>query len=175
MRPQFFYSLSLVALIVGMTMMMMMLIFQVGWAATKCLTFNLHPLVGGNKAKLGRIGFNCKVVDEQQQHQQKKATREPINWLSLIDCIHFSRQHVQQQPDELISILLIILDHVLELSRQSENKTLTLFSTVYRRMSPLSRSPILELYKSIRRWVAPADFGWYKTEVVCAGCVERRW
>lgn len=46
-----------------------------------------------------------------------------------------------------------ISDHVLELSRQSENKTLTLFSTVYRRMSPLSRSPILELYKSIRRWV----------------------
>lgn len=42
-------------------------------------------------------------------------------------------------------------DHVLDLSRQSENKTLILFSTVYRRMSPLSRTPILELYKSIRR------------------------
>jgi hypothetical protein len=44
-------------------------------------------------------------------------------------------------------------DHVLELSRQSENKTLNLFSQVYRKMSPLSRQPILELYKSIRRWV----------------------
>lgn len=48
----------------------------------------------------------------------------------------------------------IYKDHVLELSRQSENKTLTLFSTVYRRMSPLSRSPILELYKSIRSHIS---------------------
>lgn len=45
-------------------------------------------------------------------------------------------------------------DHVLDLSRQSENKTLILFSTVYRRMSPLSRTPILELYKSIRSYIS---------------------
>lgn len=49
------------------------------------------------------------------------------------------------------SCLNFFTDHVLDLSRQSENKTLILFSTVYRRMSPLSRTPILELYKSIRR------------------------
>lgn len=44
-------------------------------------------------------------------------------------------------------------DHVLDLSHQSENKTLTLFSAVYRRMSPLSRTPITELYKSIRSYI----------------------
>ncbi|CAO1371327.1 unnamed protein product [Diamesa serratosioi] len=48
----------------------------------------------------------------------------------------------------------IYKDHVLELSRQSENKTLILFSQVYRRMSPLSRTPILELYKSIRSHIS---------------------
>ncbi|KAG5677511.1 hypothetical protein PVAND_007267 [Polypedilum vanderplanki] len=47
----------------------------------------------------------------------------------------------------------IYKDHVLDLSHQSENKTLTLFSTVYRRMSPLSRAPITELYKSIRSYI----------------------
>uniref|UniRef100_A0A336M3A7 CSON011353 protein n=2 Tax=Culicoides sonorensis TaxID=179676 RepID=A0A336M3A7_CULSO len=40
--------------------------------------------------------------------------------------------------------------HVLELSRQSENRTLSLFTAVYSRMSQLSRQPIAELYKSIR-------------------------
>ncbi|CRK92663.1 CLUMA_CG006270, isoform A [Clunio marinus] len=52
------------------------------------------------------------------------------------------------------STFTIYKDHVLELSYQSENKTLNLFSTVYRRMSPLSRSPILELYKSIRSHIS---------------------
>lgn len=70
------------------------------------------------------------------------------------------------KPGEFISIFIIqFSDHVLELSRQSENKTLTLFSTVYRRMSPLSRSPILELYKSIRRWVYDA-----KQKSLSCGC-----
>ncbi|ETN58768.1 hypothetical protein AND_009642 [Anopheles darlingi] len=42
------------------------------------------------------------------------------------------------------------LDYLLQLTRQSENKTLALFSTVYSEMSPLSRNPIRELYETIR-------------------------
>uniref|UniRef100_A0A182FD83 Uncharacterized protein n=1 Tax=Anopheles albimanus TaxID=7167 RepID=A0A182FD83_ANOAL len=44
----------------------------------------------------------------------------------------------------------MVSNYLLQLSRQSENKTLALFSTVYSEMSPLSRNPIRELYETIR-------------------------
>lgn len=47
-----------------------------------------------------------------------------------------------------------VLEHVLELSQQSENKTLILFSQVYRRMAPLSRKPILKFYENIRSHIS---------------------
>lgn len=91
---------------------------------------------------------------EKDAEKKTRLCREPINWLNLIECRHLKLESCLTTH----STFLIIPDHVLELSRQSENKTLTLFSAVYRRMSPLSRSPILELYKSIRRWVNVNDF-----------------
>ncbi|KAJ8950085.1 hypothetical protein NQ318_017810 [Aromia moschata] len=45
------------------------------------------------------------------------------------------------------------LDHVSELARQSENKTLLLFSQVYRGMAVLSRERIEDLYRDIREYV----------------------
>uniref|UniRef100_A0A182NJJ6 Uncharacterized protein n=1 Tax=Anopheles dirus TaxID=7168 RepID=A0A182NJJ6_9DIPT len=42
------------------------------------------------------------------------------------------------------------MNYLLQLTQQSENKTLNLFSTVYSKMSPLSREPIRELYETIR-------------------------
>lgn len=47
-----------------------------------------------------------------------------------------------------------VTEHVQQLSHQSENKTLNIFSQVYRRMSPFSRQPILELYDSIRSHIS---------------------
>lgn len=43
--------------------------------------------------------------------------------------------------------------HVLELAEQSENKTLNVFSQVYRRMEPLSRMLIHQLYTEIIKYV----------------------
>ncbi|KAJ8965802.1 hypothetical protein NQ317_002165 [Molorchus minor] len=43
--------------------------------------------------------------------------------------------------------------HVSELARQSENKTLLLFSQVYRGMAVLSREPIEDLYRDIRNYI----------------------
>ncbi|KAJ6640527.1 Division abnormally delayed protein [Pseudolycoriella hygida] len=50
--------------------------------------------------------------------------------------------------------LQTILDHIVELTIQSENKTLNLFSQVYRRMSPLSRQPIVQFYSEIRNFLS---------------------
>ncbi|CAG9814470.1 unnamed protein product [Phaedon cochleariae] len=44
-------------------------------------------------------------------------------------------------------------DHMSELARQSENKTLLLFSQVYRGMSVLSRQPIEKLYQVVLDYV----------------------
>lgn len=43
--------------------------------------------------------------------------------------------------------------HVVELAEQSENKTLNVFSQVYRRMEPLSRMLIQQLYTEIIKYV----------------------
>uniref|UniRef100_U5ESP5 Putative heparin sulfate cell surface proteoglycan n=1 Tax=Corethrella appendiculata TaxID=1370023 RepID=U5ESP5_9DIPT len=60
------------------------------------------------------------------------------------------KHHTRSQRGIWETTSNIFRDHVLELSRQSENKTLNLFAQVYRKMSPLSREPILELYRTIR-------------------------
>uniref|UniRef100_A0A182P8V6 Glypican 5c n=1 Tax=Anopheles epiroticus TaxID=199890 RepID=A0A182P8V6_9DIPT len=49
-----------------------------------------------------------------------------------------------------LKVIFNCVDFLLQLTQQSENKTLHVFSTVYRKMSPLSREPIRELYETIR-------------------------
>lgn len=55
-----------------------------------------------------------------------------------------------------------VSDHVFDLSRQSENKTLQLFSQVYKGMAVLSRDPIGRLYSDFRNYIlvntSQADF-----------------
>jgi dally-like protein len=48
---------------------------------------------------------------------------------------------------------LFVADHVSDLSRQSENKTLLLFTQVYKGMAVLSRDPIKTLYSDIRNYI----------------------
>ncbi|KAG4067470.1 hypothetical protein HA402_003294 [Bradysia odoriphaga] len=62
------------------------------------------------------------------------------------------RHHTRSLRNILESTAKTFRDHVVELTIQSENKTLNLFSQVYRRMSPLSRQPILEFYREIRNF-----------------------
>lgn len=56
-------------------------------------------------------------------------------------------------PNSLLTISPCFSDHVFELARQSENKTLNLFSQVYRGMAVLSREPIENLYRDIRNYI----------------------
>ncbi|XP_021928837.1 glypican-5 [Zootermopsis nevadensis] len=49
----------------------------------------------------------------------------------------------------LASTAAKLQDHVAELARQSENKTMTLFSQVYQRMAILAREPIASLYSDL--------------------------
>lgn len=53
----------------------------------------------------------------------------------------------------LNSTAATLQNHVSELARQSENKTLLLFSQVYRGMAVLSREPIENLYRDIRNYI----------------------
>lgn len=64
--------------------------------------------------------------------------------------------------DDCLFVFFFVSDHVSELSRQSENKTLLLFSQVYKGMAVLSRDPIQNLYSDIRHYIlinsSQADF-----------------
>lgn len=53
----------------------------------------------------------------------------------------------------LTSTATTLQNHVSELARQSENKTLLLFLQVYRGMASLSREPIEALYRDIRNYI----------------------
>ncbi|XP_063699894.1 division abnormally delayed protein [Culicoides brevitarsis] len=60
------------------------------------------------------------------------------------------KDHTQSHRSLWESTANTFRDHVFELLRQSENRTLSLFNTVYTRMTHMSRQPIQELYKSIQ-------------------------
>lgn len=68
------------------------------------------------------------------------------------------KHHTRSQRGHWEQTANMYRDFLLQLSRQSENKTLNLFSTVYRKMSPLSRDPILELYGTIRNHLTSTSF-----------------
>ncbi|XP_053688713.1 division abnormally delayed protein [Sabethes cyaneus] len=68
------------------------------------------------------------------------------------------KHHTRSQRGHWEQTVNLYRDYLIQLSRQSENKTLNLFSTVYRKMSPLSREPILELYETIRNHLTSASF-----------------
>lgn len=55
----------------------------------------------------------------------------------------------------LASTAAKIQDHVTELARQSENRTLALFGQVYQRMAVLVREPVESLYADILRFLTP--------------------
>lgn len=93
-----------------------------------------------NKNQGNVCGGPC--CDNQVESQlEVKATK---NFERLV------KHHTRSQRGHWEHAADLYRDYLLQLSRQSENKTLNLFSTVYRKMSPLSREPILELYETIR-------------------------
>uniref|UniRef100_A0A6B2EAU6 Putative heparin sulfate cell surface proteoglycan n=1 Tax=Phlebotomus kandelakii TaxID=1109342 RepID=A0A6B2EAU6_9DIPT len=68
------------------------------------------------------------------------------------------RHHTRSLRGILESTATIFRENVIQLSLQSENKTLNLFNQVYRRMSPFSRQPISDLYQSIRSHISPNSY-----------------
>lgn len=93
-----------------------------------------------NKNQGNVCGGPC--CDNQVESQlEVKATK---NFERLV------KHHTRSQRGHWEQAADLYRDYLLQLSHQSENKTLNLFSTVYRKMSPLSREPILELYETIR-------------------------
>ncbi|XP_041773738.1 division abnormally delayed protein [Anopheles merus] len=85
-------------------------------------------------------GICCDAETERQL--QAKATK---TFERLV------KHHIRSQRGLWESAANVYKDYLLQLLQQSENKTLNLFSTVYRKMSPLSREPIRELYETIRQ------------------------
>ncbi|XP_058054386.1 division abnormally delayed protein [Anopheles bellator] len=101
-------------------------------------------------------GVCCDAETETQL--QAKATK---NFERLV------KHHIRSRRGHWEQTAALYKDFLLQLSRQSENKTLTLFSTVYSKMSPLSREPIRELYETIRlNLVADRPFGGDDLELV---------
>ncbi|XP_049291064.1 division abnormally delayed protein [Anopheles funestus] len=84
-------------------------------------------------------GICCDAETERQL--EAKATK---NFERLV------KHHIRSQRGQWETAANLYKDYLLQLLRQSENKTLILFSTVYSKMSPLSREPIRELYETIR-------------------------
>uniref|UniRef100_A0A182IR51 Dally n=1 Tax=Anopheles atroparvus TaxID=41427 RepID=A0A182IR51_ANOAO len=99
----------------------------------------------------GQRGLVCGGVccDEETERQlQEKATK---NFERLV------KHHIRSQRSHWEQAANMYKDYLLQLTRQSENKTLILFSTVYSKMSPLSREPIRELYETIRLSLVATD------------------
>ncbi|XP_062710505.1 division abnormally delayed protein [Aedes albopictus] len=93
-------------------------------------------------------GGSC--CDNQVESQlEAKATK---NFERLV------KHHTRSQRGHWEQTANMYRDYLLQLSRQSENKTLSLFSTVYQKMSPLSRDPILELYGTIRNHLTSTSY-----------------
>ncbi|XP_035917202.1 division abnormally delayed protein [Anopheles stephensi] len=84
-------------------------------------------------------GICCDAETERQL--QAKATK---NFERLV------KHHIRSQRGHWETAANLYKEYLLQLLRQSENKTLILFSTVYSKMSPLSREPIRQLYETIR-------------------------
>lgn len=98
-------------------------------------------IVPANKNQGNVCGGSC--CDNQVESQlEAKATK---NFERLV------KHHTRHQRGHWEQTANMYRDYLLQLSRQSENKTLNLFATVYQKMSPLSRDPILELYGTIRK------------------------
>lgn len=53
--------------------------------------------------------------------------------------------------DVSFALLLSPPEHIMDLSGESENKTFHIFSQVYGKLAPFSRSSVAELYDNIRR------------------------
>lgn len=93
-------------------------------------------------------GGSC--CDNQVESQlEAKATK---NFERLV------KHHTRHQRGHWEQTANMYRDYLLQLSRQSENKTLNLFATVYQKMSPLSRDPILELYGTVRNHLTSTSY-----------------
>lgn len=57
----------------------------------------------------------------------------------------------------LTQLFLFVPDHIFELTSQSENLTLHVFSQVYERMAVLSQEPIKTLYSDIKKYLIITD------------------
>ncbi|XP_050094724.1 division abnormally delayed protein [Anopheles aquasalis] len=95
----------------------------------------------GSKLKRGPVCAGACCDAETERQLQAKATK---NFERLV------KHHIRSQRGHWEQTANLYKDYLLQLTRQSENKTLALFSTVYSEMSPLSRNPIRELYETIR-------------------------
>ncbi|XP_059620162.1 division abnormally delayed protein [Phlebotomus argentipes] len=86
------------------------------------------------------------------------ATEDELMMKSTNNFKQILRHHTRSLRGILESTATIFRENVIQLSLQSENKTLNLFNQVYRRMSPFSRQPISDLYQSIRSHISPNSY-----------------
>ncbi|XP_058119639.1 division abnormally delayed protein [Anopheles coustani] len=95
----------------------------------------------GQASQRGSVCGGVCCDEETERQLQEKATK---TFERLV------KHHIRSQRSHWEQAANLYRDYLLQLTRQSENKTLILFSTVYSKMSPLSREPIRELYETIR-------------------------
>ncbi|KAJ3654021.1 hypothetical protein Zmor_013235 [Zophobas morio] len=105
------------------------------------LTRNLTVPTLGKKGSV--CGGEC-CVDEAEDLLRKQGQKDFATLL----------RHNSRSLQGLLSFTAASLqNHVSELSRQSENKTLLLFTQVYKGMAVLSKDPIAKLYSDIRSYI----------------------
>lgn len=99
-------------------------------------------------------------------HCCSNATESELKLKSTTDFERLLHHHTKSLRGILETTSSSFRNHVLELTNQSENKTLYVFSQVYRRMLPLSRKLIQQLYSEITRYLnASSDVNQLETAV----------
>ncbi|XP_053677103.1 division abnormally delayed protein [Anopheles nili] len=105
------------------------------------INVTVSPTAQGGALEQGPVcgGMCCDAETERQL--QAKASK---NFERLV------KHHIRSQRGLWETTANLYKDYLLQLTHQSENKTHVLFSNVYRKMAPLSREPIHDLYETIR-------------------------
>ncbi|XP_075160876.1 division abnormally delayed protein [Haematobia irritans] len=86
-------------------------------------------------------------------HCCTNSTEIELRKMAAADFERSLHHHTKSLRGILESTANLFESHVLELVQQSENRTLNVFSQVYKRMLPLSRKLIVQLYSEITRTI----------------------
>lgn len=94
-------------------------------------------------------GFNAEKGSICNGHCCSNSTETQLRQKAKSDFERLLHHHTRSLRGMLESTANLFQNHIIELAQQSENKTLGVFSQVYRHMVPLSRKLIHELYAEI--------------------------